>query len=337
MPSRPRSSSPLHPFDVSPLQIRRERVFLLLAGVFLGVMAMLNILGITKFIHLGPWQIAVGVLPYPLTFLCTDLISELYGRARANAVVWTGLAVNVLLLGTIWLADRAEPISFRTPLQRIVTLDVVDVVDAEGRPVVDPATGYHLARPALPERGEDGEPQRDPRGRIQLIPVTDVALEPLPGAVPGAERLVDAASGTPLLREETLFGRLAQATRQALLASMVAYLLAQLVDVWLFHFWKRLSGGRHLWLRNNGSTVVSQLLDTICVVSITFGASLWSGAMSGEQFFRLVRDGYSFKLCVALLDTLPCYAAVWFLRRYLAAPSPAASASSTSPPASDEV
>jgi len=48
--------------------VRRERVFLVLAGVFLCAMTMLNILGITRFVQLGPWALAVGVLPYPLTF-----------------------------------------------------------------------------------------------------------------------------------------------------------------------------------------------------------------------------------------------------------------------------
>ena len=62
---------------------RRERVFLALAGVFLCAMTMLNILGITRFVQLGPWALAVGVLPYPLTFLCTDLISELLWKKRA--------------------------------------------------------------------------------------------------------------------------------------------------------------------------------------------------------------------------------------------------------------
>ena len=66
---------------------RRERVFLVLAGFFLCAMTMLNVIGITRFVQLGPMALAVGVLPYPLTFLCTDLISELYGRARANFMV----------------------------------------------------------------------------------------------------------------------------------------------------------------------------------------------------------------------------------------------------------
>ena len=57
-------------------------------------------------------------------------------------------------------------------------------------------------------------------------------------------------------------------------ASMVAYLFAQVVDVRIFHFWKKLTNGKHLWLRNNASTVVSQLLDTILVICILIRAIL---------------------------------------------------------------
>ena len=56
---------------------RRERTFLVLAGIFLSAMTLLNVVGITRFIQFGPLALAGGVLPYPLTFLCTDLISEL--------------------------------------------------------------------------------------------------------------------------------------------------------------------------------------------------------------------------------------------------------------------
>ena len=52
-----------HVHTTSALHERRERVFLLLAGIFLAAMVMLNILGITRFIHLGPLALAVGVLP----------------------------------------------------------------------------------------------------------------------------------------------------------------------------------------------------------------------------------------------------------------------------------
>ena len=71
------------------LQQRREFCFLVLAGLFLGTLGMLNILGLTRFLelgHIGSWPIvvAVGALPYPITFLCTDLISEIWGEQRAE-------------------------------------------------------------------------------------------------------------------------------------------------------------------------------------------------------------------------------------------------------------
>ncbi len=301
----PAGAATFHPFDGPPLQVRRERVFLVLAGIFLGAMAMLNILGVTKFVQLGPFELAVGVLPYPLTFLCTDLISELYGRARATAVVWTGFAINVLVLAFIAVGDALPSIEFRTPVQRIVTLDTVGARQADGSAVVDPATGLPLAQPARRVGG------------AALVPLSSVRLEPVDGAQAPARRLVDGETGAPLLREETLFGRIATATRQAVLASMVAYLFAQLVDVWLFHFWKRLTQGRHLWLRNNGSTLLSQLVDTVCVVTITFWGSIAAGDVGTAQVLRWIAGGYAFKFAVALLDTLPFYALVGWLSRYL--------------------
>jgi len=300
-------SEALHPIEASHLHARRERVFLVLAGIFLGAMAMLNILGITKFVQLGPFALAVGVLPYPLTFLCTDLISELYGRARANFVVFTGLLVNLMVLGFVWLGDAAPSIAFRTPIQRIVTLDYITERGADGAAFVDPATGFELVRPAVP----------DPANPGALRPVESFALRGPEGAPPGARRLVDADSGQAVLREESLFGRIASAARQAVLASMIAYLFAQFVDVWLFHFWKRVTAGRHLWLRNNGSTLVSQLVDTVAVVTITFWASIAAGEMAVSQVLALIGGGYSFKLLVALLDTVPFYLGVGFLSRYL--------------------
>ena len=234
------------------------------------------------------------------------------GRARATAVVLTGFAINVMVLAFILVGDALPSIDFRTPVQRIVTLDTVPAQRADGETVVDPATGFALAQPARPRAAsEPGE-----GAALEALPA--VRLDPLPGA-PEARRLVDAETGRPLLREESLFGRIAIATRQAVIASMVAYLLAQLVDVWLFHFWKRLTHGRHLWLRNNGSTLVSQLVDTVCVVLITFWASIAAGDVTGSQVLRWIAGGYAFKFCVGLLDTIPMYLLVGWLRGYLEA------------------
>lgn len=125
---KPKAPEALHPIEASHLHARRERVFLILAGLFLGSLTMLNILGITRFIVLASWgtvdgeqvwrwgepisadpyawtfALAAGVLPYPITFLCTDFISEFYGRRRANFVVFVGLLLNLWVVFILWAA-----------------------------------------------------------------------------------------------------------------------------------------------------------------------------------------------------------------------------------------
>jgi hypothetical protein len=231
-----------------PVEIRRERVFLVLAGLFIGSMTMLNIFGVTRFLDLSfeafgrtiPMPLAVGVLPYPLTFLCTDFISELFGRARANLMVWVGLLVNVWLVVILWLG----------------------------------------------------------------------------GVLPGFDQPVaDAAGRLPLFFEIRVL------TLGSVTASMLAYLAAQLCDVHLFHFWKRLTRGRHLWLRNNGSTMVSQFVDTFAVITITH---FWAGAIPIDrelaiwpQLWVFIGTGYVFKVVAALVDTIPFYLGTAWLSRYL--------------------
>lgn len=105
LPSSQHRHDDLPELSEEKLYWRRETVFLIMAGLFLGTLVMLNLLGITRFIDLSfklplvgwevPMELAVGVLPYPITFLCTDFISELYGRRRANQVVLMGLALNL--------------------------------------------------------------------------------------------------------------------------------------------------------------------------------------------------------------------------------------------------
>jgi uncharacterized integral membrane protein (TIGR00697 family) len=243
----------LHPIEASELHARRERVFLVLAGVFLGTLTMLNLLGITRFIDLSftvfgvdiPMPLAVGVLPYPITFLCTDFISEFYGRRRANWVVMVGVLLNLWVVFILWLGAALPP-----------------------EVALDPATN-------LPAIGTHGR----------------------------------------------VFFELKTLAYGAVAASMFAYLAAQLCDVYLFHFLKRLTRGRHLWLRNNGSTMVSQLVDTTAVILITHfyaralpvdpDQPIW------DQLFVFIASGYVFKLVIAALDTGPFYLGVRWLSRYL--------------------
>ncbi len=245
------------------LHARREGVFLLLSGLFLGTLTMLNILGITRFIKLFEldldeatpgvtvFAVAVGVLPYPITFLCTDFISELYGRKRASLVVWMGLLLNIWVITILWLG----------------------------------------------------------------------------GTLPGfEERLADGSLATDAAGRPPVFYEVRALAFGAVVASMIAYLIAQFVDVYVFHFWKNLTKGKHLWLRNNGSTMVSQLVDTTAVILIThyYAKALPIDVDRGVrmQLLAFIATGYLFKFAVAMLDTIPFVLCAPRLARFLRLPPP---------------
>ena len=224
------------------IQARRDLVFLVLAGLFLGTLGMLNILGLTRYLALGqigswPIVVAVGALPYPVTFLCTDLISELWGEKKAAQVVWVGLLLNGWVVMILWLG----------------------------------------------------------------------------GLMPGL-------NGAP----ESTFFEIQRLAFGSVSASMVAYLTAQFVDVRLFHFWKERTAGQALWLRNNGSTLVSQLVDTSAVVLISHYAAHVLPVRASEpvlpQLGAFIASGYLFKALAALADTLPFIWLTGWLRRYLEVP-----------------
>ena len=92
-------------------------------------------------------------------------------------------------------------------------------------------------------------------------------------------------------------------------ASMIAYLFAQFIDVKIFHFWKKRTNGKHLWLRNNGSTIASQLMDTTLVVSILF-----IGIWDSDQIFSAIIDGWLFKILMAFIDTPIIYGIIHLLK-----------------------
>ena len=106
---------------------------------------------------------------------------------------------------------------------------------------------------------------------------------------------------------------------------MIAYLAAQFCDVHIFHFLKRLTKGKHLWLRNNGSTLVSQLIDSTAVIVSTYyftqGAlPLSEDASISSQLIAFILTGYVFKVVAALLDTVFFYLGMNFFKDYLAIP-----------------
>ena len=85
----------------------------------------------------------------------------------------------------------------------------------------------------------------------------------------------------------------------------------------VFHFLKRLTKGKHLWLRNNFSTLTSQLVDSTMVISVTFGAAFMAGNQTLSTMLILIGSSYLFKVVVALIDTVPFYIATRYLKRYL--------------------
>jgi len=92
----------------------------------------------------------------------------------------------------------------------------------------------------------------------------------------------------------------------------MAYLFAQFIDIRIYHFWKNLTEGKHLWLRNNFSTFASQFIDTFTVVGLlcVFGVLPW------DTFLGLLISGVVFKILVALIDTPLLYLSVNWIRSY---------------------
>ncbi len=226
--------------ELRAVQLKREKVFWILSGVFLSAMTLLNVVGITKFVSVFGLNVAVGVLPYPLTFLCTDLISEIYGKKRANFVVGLGFFVNLFVLFCLWLG--------------------------------------------------------------QVLPAVPVEAMP-PWQVLNLSESVFLPNGASVNGVVSLYSFIYFCTSGAVVASMVAYLTAQFVDVHIFHFIKKKTGGKHLWLRNNVSTLISQFIDSFAVVGVTFGAVFMSGGMSAVTLASLFFGNYAFKVVAALLDT----------------------------------
>lgn len=212
-----------------------QNIFLILAALFIASLVASNLI-FQKFFYWYPFhlevfgvklfEVSVGLLPYPITFLITDILSEIYGKKKANQVVIAGIFASLFSLLIIYVGKMT------------------------------PATVWS--------------------------PVNDDTFNLVFGAAP-----------------------------LAVLASMLAYLFAQFVDIRVYHFWKNYTNGKHLWLRNNFSTFSSQFIDTITVLVLlcSFGIIQW------EKFLGLLISGVIFKILIAALDTPILYITVYFFRK----------------------
>ena len=205
----------------------KDRFYIILLGIFIASLVTCNLIA-NKFVtvNLGfkVFIISAGILPYPLTFLVTDLISEIYGQKKANLVVFSGFVASIFVLSFLWLGAQFNSIP---------------------NSIVDDST----------------------------------------------------------------YNAVFQNAWRLITASMIAYLFAQFIDVRIFHFWKKLTNGKHLWLRNNGSTIASQLIDTTLVISILF-----VGVWDTDQILSAIIDGWIFKMLMALLDTPIIYVVIYLLK-----------------------
>ena len=216
-------------------KLAAQRIYLFLGALFITSLVVSNLI-FQKFFYWHPvdieifgtklFEISVGVLPYPITFLITDLISEIYGKKKANQIVVAGIFASFFSMGIVFLADSL------------------------------PATEWS--------------------------PVDNSLFS-------------------------TVFGN----TAIAVFASMMAYLLAQFIDIQIYHFWKRLTHGRHLWLRNNFSTFLSQFVDTLTILILlcSFDIIAW------DKFTGLLVAGFLFKILIALFDTPFLYLGVFLFRK----------------------
>lgn len=216
-------------------KVLAQRLYLILGILFITSLVVSNLI-FKKFFYYYPFdislfgvnlfEISVGILPYPITFLITDLISEIYGKKKANEVVVGGIFASFFAMGIIYVANAV------------------------------PATDWS--------------------------PVSDDLFS-------------------------TVFG----STAIAVLASMMAYLFAQFIDIQIYHYWKRLTAGKHLWLRNNCSTFLSQFIDTATVLLLLCGF----GEISWNLFGGLLLAGFLFKIIIAALDTPFLYLGVYVFRK----------------------
>ena len=205
----------------------KDQLYIFLCAIFISSLVTCNLIAnkfVTVDLGFKVFIVSAGILPYPLTFLVTDLISELYGQKKANIVVFSGFVASMFVLSFLWLG-----------------------------------------------------------GQFNAIPDS-------------------------IVNDDT-YNNVFQNAWRIIAASMIAYLFAQFIDVRIFHFWKRLTNGKHLWLRNNGSTIASQLVDTTLVVMILF-----VGVWEPSKIVSAIIDGWIFKMLMAAIDTPIIYGIIHLLK-----------------------
>jgi queuosine precursor transporter len=197
-----------------------DKAFIILLSIFAGSITIASVLA-NKIISVYGLFVPAGILAYSITFVCTDVISEIWGKERANQTVLGGFIALVAVLILVQIG---------------------------------------LAWPKA-----------------------------------------------PFWDQEESFRSILGSTSRIIVASFIAYLISQFHDIWAFHFWKKITKDRHLWLRNNLSTASSQFLDSFIFITIAF-----YGIM---PIWPLILGQWIIKFAIAVLDTPVIYFVVWRLKK----------------------
>lgn len=208
---------------------KRDIVFTILAGIFITNAVVAELIG-GKIIQLGPFIMSIGIIPWPVVFLTTDLINEYYGKNGVNKLTF----ITASLIAYAF----------------IVLFFSINIPAAKG-----------------------------------VSAVTDEQFQ-------------------------AVFGQ----SMWIIFASIIAFLVSQFVDVFIFWLLRNKTGGKMIWLRSTGSTVVSQLIDTFIVLGIAF----WlTGKMSTSEYVNAALTGYTFKLIIAIVLTPLIYLGRYLVNNYL--------------------
>ena len=116
---------------------------------------------------------------------------------------------------------------------------------------------------------------------------------------------------SPLYPHNEAYNYVFSNSLRLILASMIAFVISQHHDIWAFNFWKQKTNGRYLWLRNNLSTIVSQLLDSIIFMFIAFYRA--TPELGAVQIFYMIMPLWTLKVIFALLDTPFVYLGIRWL------------------------
>ena len=208
---------------------KKDIVYIILAGIFITNAIVAELTG-GKLIQIGPFIMSIGILPWPIVFITTDIINEHFGRdgVKKLSFITAGLIAYCILI--LYIGTR------------------------------------------------------------------------IPAYVTGET-----------VNDEQFYAVFGQGLF-IMVASIIAFLVSQLIDVSVFWFLRKKTGKKMIWLRSTGSTIISQLIDSFIVSGIAF----WmTGKITTSEYLNMSVTGYTFKLLLAVLLTPLIYLGHYLIEKYL--------------------